>query len=259
MIYWFSGTGNSKYVAGELSERLNERLEFIPDSNKICNLSDNERLLFVFPIYSWGVPPIVLDFIDKMTLNGYQNQYVGMVCTCGDETAKAPEMFVRAMQKKGISVTGIFSIIMPNNYVLLPGFGTDTKEVEEKKIQLALNRIETVANKILRGEQCTDVVRGSLASLKTNAIYPLFKHWGVFPKKWRYTDKCIGCGKCKKVCPVKNITLNSNRHPQWGNNCTSCVACYHICPVNAIQYARFTEGKGQYFFKYTQHKKKINL
>lgn len=249
MIYWFSGTGNSKYVAGELSERLNERLEFIPNSNKICNLSDNERLLFVFPIYSWGVPPIVLDFIDKMTLNGYRNQYVGMVCTCGDETANAPEMFVRAMQKKGISVTGIFSIIMPNNYVLLPGFGTDTKEVEEKKLQLAPSRIETVVNKILSGEQCTDVVRGSLASLKTNAVYPLFKRWGVFPKKWRFTDKCIGCGKCEKACPVKNITLNSNRQPQWGKNCTSCVACYHICPVNAIQYARFTEGKGQYFFK----------
>ena len=68
----------------------------------------------------------------------------------------------------------------------------------------------------------------------------------VFPKKWKFTDDCISCGKCEKICPVGNIKLHDGK-PVWGKECISCVACYHICPKNAIQYGSFTKGKGQYF------------
>lgn len=249
MIYWFSGTGNSKYVARELSDKLNERISFIPHSDYNCDLGSENRLIFVFPIYSWGVPPIVVDFINNLNIIGYKNQYISMVCTCGDEVAKAPEMFINIMNKKGLEVSSIFSVIMPNNYVLLPGFSIDSKDIEFLKLNKCDKRIESISQSILNRKECQDVVRGSMPTIKTKLVYPLFKKWGVSFSKWSVTEKCISCGKCIQVCPVKNISFDKDKRPMWRNNCTSCVACYHFCPVNAIQYGKFTKGKGQYFFK----------
>ena len=59
-------------------------------------------------------------------------------------------------------------------------------------------------------------------------------------------DKCIGCGKCEKVCPVDNI---EGTPPVWLHNgkCTCCLACYHHCPVQAVNYGKITRKRGQYF------------
>ena len=248
MIFWFSGTGNSKHVAHQLSTILNEPIEFIPHHNGKYKLDNEEKLLFVFPIYSWGVPPIVLAFIENLELENFNNNYVCMICTCGDEVAKSPEMFIKTLSKKNINVNSIFSVIMPNNYVLLPGFSVDSKDVEQTKLQNAPQRIEFIASQIDKNIDTIDVTRGSMQQLKTKLIYPLFKKWGISPSKWKSTNNCIGCGFCERSCPVNNIKMDNNNRPKWNNNCVSCVACYHICPTNAIQYGNITEGKGQYFF-----------
>ncbi|MEG0453899.1 MAG: EFR1 family ferrodoxin, partial [Bacteroides sp.] len=74
MIFYFSGTGNSKWVAQQLADVQQERLVFIPDALRSAttefSLQEEEKVGFVFPIYSWGPPPIVLEFIHQLVLYG---------------------------------------------------------------------------------------------------------------------------------------------------------------------------------------------
>ena len=60
MIFYFSGCGNSRFVAESIAKELDERLLFIPEEERNGNfdyeLGDGERLGFVFPIYSWCPP-----------------------------------------------------------------------------------------------------------------------------------------------------------------------------------------------------------
>ena len=256
MIFFFSGTGNSRYVAEELGQRLDEETYFIPDIDATTLSLDNDGqknvkdIGFIFPVYSWGVPPIVENFILNLSDTFIdeikkRNLPVWMVCTCGDETGDTPEMFRGIMRKRGLGVKGIWSVITPNVYVLLPGFDVDTEEVRIKKIELLENRLDDISEQIKRGEWKEDVVLGSMPRLKTRLVYPLFKRWGIFPSKWRAGESCIQCGKCVETCPVGNITMKHGK-PLWGNNCTSCVACYHTCPTNAISYSTVTRNKGQY-------------
>ena len=252
MVFYFSGTGNSTFVATTLSNFLGLKLQFIPDLDPDKIEFPDERILFVFPVYSWGVPPLVSKFIsdiksevwDRVKESGIS---VDCVMTCGDEVALAPEMFTKDLKRVGITLNSIWSVIMPNNYVLLPGFDVDSKEIEKSKLSNCEGRILEIAQGLSRYDKRIDVTRGSIPWLKTKLVFPLFKNWGIFPRKWHFTSSCIGCGKCAKICPLLNVTMEKE-HPKWGSNCCSCLGCYHVCPVHAVEYGKETKKKGQYLF-----------
>lgn len=242
MIYYFSGTGNSRYIAEQLADKMTDRATFIPtaDFNGYTDV-----IGFVFPIYSWGVPPIVLDFIESLPHCENRNIYSYMVATCGDDIGLSTEMLRDALTKKGITLNAAFSIQMPNTYVLLPGFDVDSTEVENKKLKAAELRINEIANMLNNRKEVIDVTKGSIPWLKTKVVYPLFTKYGIDTKKWHTTIDCTGCGMCSKICPVSNISIVDG-HPKWGKQCVSCTACYHTCPHNAIKYGNLTTKKGQY-------------
>ena len=252
MIFYFSGTGNSTFVATTISNFLGLPMRFIPEVNVKELDVPEEKILFIFPIYSWGVPPIVSKFISDITSEYWERVIdkgieVDCVMTCGDEVGLAPEMIMKHFKKVGISLNSIWSVIMPNNYVLLPGFDVDPKEVENTKLRECKKRIIEIAQGISNGQRRIDVVKGNIPWLKTKLIFPLFKKWGISTKKWHYTDACISCGRCEKICPMLNVQMIDS-HPKWGNVCCSCLGCYHVCPVHAVQYGNATRKKGQYLF-----------
>ena len=250
MLFYFSGTGNSKWIAEQLANSLNDKLYFIPEmlsSNHISfELSENEKIGFIFPIYSWGVPPIVMEFLHNLSFgNTYNDNYLFFICCCGDETGLAPSQFIKALSIKQFRCNSYFSVIMPNNYVLLPGFDVDSREVAKSKLEVAPARMQQIVSYINNNEDIIDCFEGGLAWLKTKLIYPLFVKWGISPRKFYANNNCNGCKRCERICPTHNIHVNLK--PVWSQNCTSCLACYHICPQLAIQYGHGTKNKGQYF------------
>lgn len=252
MIFYFTGTGNSRAAAEALGGWLQENVAFIPLVDPEQEKAEGVTVGLVFPVYSWGVPPLVIDFVDRLGERFWTDVRqrripVWVVMTCGDEVALAPEMIVKALGRHGVEPQSVWSVTMPNDYVILPGFDVDSKTLENEKLAAAPRRIEEIAEGIKAGKSGVDVVRGSLPWLKSRLVYPLFKRWGIFPSKWHATEACIGCGICVERCPLKNIALDSSRHPVWGSDCCSCLACYHSCPRHAVQYGKATRKKGQYY------------
>ncbi len=46
-------------------------------------------------------------------------------------------------------------------------------------------------------------------------------------------DKCVGCAKCVKICPTKNIMMEDNK-AKGKDTCTVCYRCVNLCPKQAI-------------------------
>jgi NAD-dependent dihydropyrimidine dehydrogenase PreA subunit/flavodoxin len=250
MIYYFSGCGNSRHVAETLAQGLDDTLVFIPEAARNnqydLTLAEDERLGFVFPVYSWAPPRLVLDFLKQLRINGKPG-YVYFACTCGDQCGQTEKIFRNALQEKGWELDACFSLIMPETYIGMGGFKLDPVEKAKKKIAEANVVLTRNIPRLMNKERFSEMTVGNFAWLKSHLINNSFNKYATDDSKYRSNEKCIGCGKCVETCPLKNISLENGR-PKWNGHCTMCMACYHHCPVNAIQYGKATEGKGQYHF-----------
>ena len=213
MIFYFSGTGNSAWVARQLAEGQNEELLSIAmeiDRNKAYKLKEGEKVGFVFPVYAWGPPKIVLRFIHQLKLD--KPGYLFFVCTCGDDTGRTAQIFSSAVTRKGWQCVAGYSVTMPNTYVSLPGFDVDDKDIETQKVQNAVARVRFINEEITSRAQMKqyNCHEGALPFTKSYLLRPLFNAFLMSPKPFHATEACIGCKKCEKVCPVGNIRLSGN-------------------------------------------------
>ena len=249
MLFYFSGTGNTAWVARCVADKIGEEnLCAVPCDNVEYVLSSGEPLGFFFPCYAWGVPPFIESFVKSLSIQNVS--YVYFVITCGDDTGRTSDLFRHLIKMKGWGCSLGYAVQMPESYVNLPGFDVDSKEKENRKIRIATERINQISDDVLcRRTNYFDTLPGRFQWLKSNVIRPLFNKCLITPKPFNTSASCSSCGLCVKACPFGNISLKGEPHrPQWSDKCVLCMRCYHTCPHHAIHWGCFTKKKGQYLF-----------
>ncbi len=243
MIYYFSGTGNSRAVARRLGELLGCEVSEINPTDETPNLSPTEDLGLVFPVYAWGLPRPVERFIAHLP----NTSYLWAVMTCGDDMGYADRVLDNCLcRSRKRRADAVYSVAMPNTYVCLPGFDVDAPDVASGKVSRTAVRLPEIARSIRGRIHCRDVVRGVFPWLKTYLLRPLFNRFLITDKCFRTDEaRCTRCGLCQKLCPTQNIRLTA-KGVRWGQTqCVGCLRCYHSCPARAIDWGRTTHGKGQ--------------
>ena len=90
MILYFSGTGNSAYVAKRIGKMINDEVvhlfEKIKD-NDFSPLQSKRPWVIVVPTYAWRIPRIVEYWLKNTPLQGNQDIY--FVMTCGGSIGNA--------------------------------------------------------------------------------------------------------------------------------------------------------------------------
>jgi len=257
MIFYFSGTGNTRWASGVLSKKTGEEMVFIPDAIEkgaySYTLKEKERIGFCFPVHGWRPPKIVRGFIEKLHIENAQDRYCYALCTCGDNIGECTRELQKSLSKAGLHAESVFSLIMPNTYLGLPGFHLDGKPLENEKIRRAEIQIEKISDLILKkaaGEEMT--IKGGHPWMKTYFLGGFFAQFLITDRPFKVDpDKCISCGLCFSACPVGNILWTKGGIPSWkrDGSCTSCLSCYHHCPRHAIEYGRNTLKEGQYCYR----------
>lgn len=253
MIFYFSGTGNSEYFARDLAKNQGDSLLCIsdeihrPENSFHYVLKAGEALSFVFPVYAWAPPELVLTFLDHLQIETADGQapYVYAVCTCGGNAGNAMKVLEKHLSKQKLSLSSAFSALMPDNYIVM--LEVESIERQQKKFKEAAQLLIHI-NQVVKDRQTGvfEVDRGTLPFLKTALVAPLMNRFGRDEKRFYATDACTGCQLCAEVCTARIITANRGEKPVWKGECNLCLSCIHRCPTKAIQYGRGTEKRGRY-------------
>ncbi len=252
-VYYFSGTGNSYAVAGDIAERINGKLISIASvSGKETIRIGSDITGIVFPVYFGSndihIPLIVNRFISK--LENVESRYIFSVCTFGGGIDTALEKVNSLLKAKGGKLSAGFGVHMPQNAFKKP---FDFRMIKFRKWEKKRDRI----SEIIKNKKCSAFEKNSLCFNLIKRFFELFVNLpraekrGVakcaglsedlpFDKLILSTDnsysadeKCSGCGICEKVCPVDNIKMTDNK-PAWQNHCENCLACFNWCPQHAV-------------------------
>lgn len=272
MIFFFSCTGNSRWVAELVAKQTDDRLmdmTVLLKGECRFRLAEDESVGFIFPIHGWRVPKLVLEFMDRLVLEPHdagclKRHSSFCLVTAGDSIGEAMERFSARLKlvQAGtmLSLEMVGSVIMPESYVGLPGMDVDKPKKEQQKIATAAERILAFCevlhirkqNQPAMDFEKTFLVKGPIPKFFSNIVGGFFERYLITDRYFKVDEaKCVHCGICKRVCPVENVQSGCDEATRWLHNgrCLTCFACYHHCPKRAIEYGRRTRTKGQYYFK----------
>ena len=258
-IYYFSGTGNSLFIARELQSRLPDSM-LIP----IVSLLDMESIHtkgttigLVFPVHVLTIPIAVKRFIKKADFRSAD--YLFAIATRGGTTFRGFDTIDQVLKKKNRRLHSHFIINMCNNesprregYVIPSE--SDILALEKTALEKLDFIQDIIKNKTLYREKDTGSTIGVnyLTEKVVLAAMALSDYIGGV--NYFYADStCIGCGTCEKVCLSGKIRIEEKR-PVWQKDvfCYMCFACLNFCPKQAVQIESipgvksFTRENGRY-------------
>jgi len=239
-IFYFSGTGNSFYVAKMLANHfLNNSVESIAEYRKEPELVVNdEEIVITSPIYFYEIPHIVKDFLEHLKLTNVK--YLSFIFTAEFPNGIAVNTIKEICRRKNLTINSCFYLKMPTNYVI------KSKMMESDAIETVLNKANKKLNRII------DMIETKKNYIeKDSKIYSILvsaekeyseweKAFPEFDSRFIASGNCNRCKLCEKHCPVGNIVVQEK--PIWNGGCEACLKCINICPRQAIQYDNRTEG-----------------
>jgi formate hydrogenlyase subunit 6/NADH:ubiquinone oxidoreductase subunit I len=242
-IYYYTGTGNSLWVARRLSQELGDAsLVSIPDLKEGEGISHSEVVGLIFPVYIWGVPAPIVRFAAR--LEGLRPRYFFAVAVNGGQVANTLIELKGILKSIGINLASGFEVETPSNYI--PWGGPGPREKQNERFGKARIKITRIAERVRNG------VEGPMEKgpLWQRALFTFFHKLSFnqvrrMDRKFWVDEKCNECGICARVCPASNITMSAGK-PSWSHRCEQCLACIQWCPKEAIQYGKKTSKYERY-------------
>lgn len=234
-IIYFSGTGNTRFIA----EKMKEAAEKINIETDIINIEkDNidpeiyENIVIGGPVYVERYPEILLNYIEN-NLWDYKGKCM-MYST--QAFAGSTPVFGHALKIiKNLNVTYYDYLSMPNNFYNFM-FEKCPEDRQAELIKEASAKAKKMIQEFLQGKTNCYKISGSrivIARITYKLVFPFFR--GLLMKKLSIDrNKCIKCRLCEKSCPAKSIKILPEL--KINNDCTFCQRCINRCPVNAFKY-----------------------
>jgi ferredoxin len=250
-IFYFSGTGNTKWVSTLLKENLEK---FDHNINLVsCDrtfevnkeVSDADIVCIAFPIYASYAPKPIVNLIKNLPI--VSNKKLIGISTAGYISGDVLPFTLDTLKSKGY-IPQIYENIVVGNNMHLPGL-SPLKVTNEKTLKKREAKIKSKISKIVNH------INDDKSYLEGKTIFDLFfgllqrffsKNFESIAFKGFFADEnCTKCKWCINNCPTKNISISGDKIT-FSDNCILCLRCYNYCPSLAVQSTNKTKNKEKY-------------
>ncbi|MDO4862749.1 MAG: EFR1 family ferrodoxin [Ruminococcus sp.] len=245
MILYFTGTGNTKFVAEYIADHVGDEcidLGEVLKYKRPLRFNSVKPFVFCAPIYAWGYPKLIEKLISRAELTGSEQIY--FISTMESQTGSFEHSLEKIAYAKDMAYMGACGVPMPNNYI--SGGDLPTAEEAEVKITASLPLMKTLSDRIMEGAMIEKFDDTPFAGVASGAVNYMFNRFFISSSKFEVSEDCVSCGKCETVCPVNNVKLSPTGVPHFDRYCLNCYSCVNRCPAKAINIGKKTEGRNRY-------------
>ena len=248
-LYYFSGTGNTLAAAKKIASMLDGEVELIsiaslPRGNTV-DFGDAETVGIFHPVYCFGVPNLVLNFVERLVKHtkSAKQPYLYSLCTSSGLLGSAHLIMEQQLKRKGYKLNAYFHVPMASNYIARakapnPRRLTKMLELADKHLTAAGNRFTAQKNRRPIHVFPLDIF-GEIAGKRA------VSYMSDYDKYFWLNENCNGCELCEKICQDSNIIM-MNGMPTWRGHCEQCMACLQWCPKEAIQFRQISIKRTRY-------------
>ncbi len=232
-LAYFSGTGNTEYLARRLAEKFIRRgipVRRIRIGDALTRIIPPEGgvLGLAYPVHALNAPAPVFDFIAALPEGGGRRAFIVRGPADPLFDGGSAHLVIQALQVRGWEVFHESMVVMPSNV-----FVRYADPLIRRLLAAAESRTETVAGDVAAG---TTRLRspGPLARFLTRHLSRLETKGGkYFGRDLQASSACDLCGLCLRSCPTGNIRREGGKIV-FGDRCIICMRCIYLCPRGAI-------------------------
>jgi ferredoxin len=257
LFVYFSGTGNTDYVARYLARKL----AHLPIEIELCSMewqpaeaiANFELLAVGFPVYAADAPIFFQDYLRRLSPG--QGRGVFVFCTKGAFAGSAVRLTCERLAVQGyvplaggaIGMPGSdgLAMISKDSWMARKALGKDYDHLQDA--DRLSEEMVSILSKVVDGHppevlsQMSVSRSGATMSDRVwSSLYRATENW--CRTRLHADERCEGCGLCVQLCPVDNVELQDGR-ACFGDQCVLCIRCLHACSQEAIQIGRVTVGK----------------
>lgn len=244
LMLYFSGTGNSKYIAELFCKITKAKCHSIEEDIDSQLLAAEKIIAVCYPVYASRVPKLMREFVaSHMEL--FKNKCVIIFCTQMAFSGDGARAFTDLFPPNHIKVICAEHFFMPNNINNVCITPLASEKLTRWYLRNSHKRMKAVCKNLSRRKikkrgfnslsQALGLLQGS--------FFPVIEKWGA--SKVKIDNDCNKCMHCFSTCPVGNFAYSNDRIITK-NNCMLCYRCINSCPKRAVKIIFQTKVKKQF-------------
>lgn len=244
LIAYFSGTGNTKYVADTLARKLESlscRVLMQSVENKDSGrqtqqfINDNISMMIVlFPVYAFNSPQPINEWLETLPVSSMLPVAVLSVSGGGEiwPNSLSRVQSIKTLEAKGYNVFYENMLVMPSNI-----FVQTNDDLSAWLIRALPEKLNVISEDILkhRGRRIDTPLGFGFTKWFSNLEQG---YSGQFGQSLIADSRCNNCGWCVDSCPRSNIRTGSGGLV-FGGRCILCMRCIYGCPQKAIYSTKY--------------------
>lgn len=234
LMLYFSGTGNSRYIAESFGRRMAAECRSIEEKADFSALLAAHRAVgFCYPTYRSGVPRPVREFAGRFQAS-LRGKKLILFCTQMLFSGDGARAFTELLPEGWCEVVYAEHFRMPGNLCnVLPAWAF-SERAAASRVRCAEKKLERACRELAEGKKRLRGFWGLGCSLGAQRRRRLLARERRAAGNVTVQESCTGCGVCLKNCPADNFTVTEGRALP-GKRCMLCYRCVNLCPEKAIR------------------------